>query len=523
MKPRKYQSEAIELLKKSIARGNKKVMLALPTGAGKSIVAREVVRMAKEKNSQVLFLAHRIILIDQMKRVLSDFDNVVVETLQTSKNKLHDDIKIVIIDEGHWSANSNIQQDVMSKYPNAITIGMSATPITASGHRLKSWETVVSTVQTIDLVNAGFLSNVKVLAPVNLDRSGFKVTAGEYNIKDVGKEVTKSTIVNGVVEKYIQYADGLKTLVFCVNVEHSELMSEEFRKYGYKSAHYHSKMNKREREIVLDNFKEGKITVLTNVETLTTGFDVPDIYCGIFATPTKSIVKAVQCYGRLLRLDPNNKNKTALILDCGNVIQDTIHPLDIIDFEREPERNNTCKICEGETKIINQSVREEDGIFIKITVRECIECKNIETKESAILDNILICEECDEQIEKGESNTITKMDNGSIELFSVCPHCGHETPLRSIKAIDTDLEEIEATIIMKNCETWDDIRDQLRKATNAEGKLYHHKWSKIAVKLLEDEGFTVDEVKKSIDFYTKNGWGLGGIPQAMINRRDKVG
>jgi len=522
MKPRKYQSEAIELLKKSIARGNKKVMLALPTGAGKSIVAREIVRMAKEKNSEVLFLAHRIILIDQMKRVLSDFDNVVVETLQTSKNKLHDDIKIVIIDEGHWSANSNIQQDVMSKYPNAITIGMSATPITASGHRLKSWETTISTVQTIDLVEAGFLSKVKVLAPINLDRSGFKVTAGEYNIKDVGEEVTKSTIVNGVVEKYIQYADGLKTLVFCVNVEHSELMAEEFRRYGYKSAHYHSKMSKREREEVLDDFKNDKITVLTNVETLTTGFDVPDIYCGIFATPTKSIVKAVQCYGRLLRLDSNNKNKTALILDCGNVIQDTIHPLDIIDFEREPDKNNTCKVCEGETKIINQSVREEDGIFIKITVRECIQCKNIETKESAVLDNILICEECDEQIEKGESNTITKMDGGSIELFSVCPHCGHETPLRSIKAIDTDLEEIEAKIIMKDCETWDDIRDQLRKATNKEGKLYHHKWSKIAVKLLEDEGFTIDEVKQSIEFYTKKGWNLGGLPSSMIKRRDKA-
>ncbi len=111
------------------------------------------------------------------------------------------------------------------------------------------------------------------------------------------------------------------------------------------------------------------------------------------------------------------------------------------------------------------------------------------------------------------------MDNGSIELFSVCPHCEHETPLRSIKAIDVELEEIEAKVTMKNCETWENIRDQLKKATNKEGKLYHHKWSKIAVKLLEDKGFTIDEVKQSIDFYTKKGWNLGGIPSATIKRR----
>jgi len=39
MQLRQYQGEAVEKLKASIKRGNKKIILALATGAGKSVIA----------------------------------------------------------------------------------------------------------------------------------------------------------------------------------------------------------------------------------------------------------------------------------------------------------------------------------------------------------------------------------------------------------------------------------------------------------------------------------------------------
>ena len=70
---RDYQIEAIEKLRRALIAGSKKIILTLATGAGKSIIARDIVEMAKKKNSNVLFLAHRTILIDQMRDILSEF------------------------------------------------------------------------------------------------------------------------------------------------------------------------------------------------------------------------------------------------------------------------------------------------------------------------------------------------------------------------------------------------------------------------------------------------------------------
>ncbi len=522
MKLRKYQSEMIDSVKASVINGNKKVMLSLPTGAGKSVCAYELVRLANAKKNNVLFLAHRVLLIKQMKNTLSGFDNVIVETLQATKNREHDDIKVIIFDEAHWSANSNLQKQVMAKYPKAITIGMSATPLTARGHKLESWNTTISTVQTSDLVEQGFLSPFRVLAPVGVDSDDFRVTAGEYNAKDVSEEVTKNVIVKGIVEKYAKYAEGLRTLIFCVNVEHSELIAKEFREKGYRAEHYHSKMSKADRLDVFERFKNGELDILANIDTLTTGVDLPDIYCGLFATPTKSIVKAIQCYGRICRLNPKDPNKTALILDCANVIKDTVHPLDRLDFDRVPDNSNNKCDCGGTMRIIKMAVvesLESPGIFIKIVTKECIDCKNKEVAETEIVDNLIFCEECENEIKKGESETKTIIKDGAVELFSVCPHCKAEIPLRSIKAIDTELEEVSAKINMNRCETWDDVEDQLKKAKSKDGKRYHNRWCKIVTNSLQAENFTIDEVTQFVKFYEKKGWAIGGIVKAMKKRR----
>ena len=62
---RPYQLRAIADLRKSYAAGNRAPCLVLPTGAGKTVVASEIIRSATSRGKRVLFLAHRAELLDQ--------------------------------------------------------------------------------------------------------------------------------------------------------------------------------------------------------------------------------------------------------------------------------------------------------------------------------------------------------------------------------------------------------------------------------------------------------------------------
>jgi len=130
-----------------------------------------------------------------MSETLKGFDNVIVESVQRSKNRWHEDIKILVIDECHYGVNSSTQNKVIDKYPNALIIGLSATPITHDGHKIEGWDDVIDVVQLKDLIDMGFLAKLKVLAPMHVDTSGFKMNAADYNQKDVAQEVTKSNIL----------------------------------------------------------------------------------------------------------------------------------------------------------------------------------------------------------------------------------------------------------------------------------------------------------------------------------------
>lgn len=74
---------------------------------------------------------------------------------------------------------------------------------------------------------------------------------------------------------------------------------------------------KKEREKILDKFKEGEIKVVTNVGVLTTGFDYPELDTIVIARPTMSLSLYYQIVGRAIR--PHPDKESAWIVDlCGN-------------------------------------------------------------------------------------------------------------------------------------------------------------------------------------------------------------
>lgn len=71
---------------------------------------------------------------------------------------------------------------------------------------------------------------------------------------------------------------------------------------------------KKEREQILEDFKAGRIKVVANVGTLTTGFDYPELDTIILARPTKSLALYYQMVGRAIR---PYKGKNGWIVDLG--------------------------------------------------------------------------------------------------------------------------------------------------------------------------------------------------------------
>lgn len=511
--PYDYQIEAVEKLFESLAKGNNKVVLALATGAGKSIIARMIVELANEKDSQCLYTAHRAILRTQMRDTLAKCENVIVDTLQTHKNREYENIKLIIADEVHYGSGTKMQEAIFEKYPEARVIGLSATPIKADGSKLDDWDEVIDVIQLCDLVRIGKASPVKVLAPASIDRSQFKVARGDYVEKDVEKEVTKSSIVSDVVGKWERYAKELRSLFYCLNIKHSEMICEQLVSRGYRAKTYHSKIKAKEREEIMIDFKRCDIDILCSIESLTTGVDIPDVYCAVLASPTKSTIKAVQIYGRVTRLNKKDPQKEALILDMANVIDDTIHPVGRMNFNQEQEQEGkTHEGCGGRWRVYKRDGVLEDGVNYITTQYRCDKCGAMKIKEDESIVRVNFCEKCDEEIEDGTAKVFTLEMDEKLSVIATCPHCGDMKTIRSIDVVDVELIEKTLKITPANINTWDDVLTELRKARKKDGSKYHAWWAKKhVIDVLKFEGYSPQDVRLALENLLQKGYGVGGI------------
>lgn len=222
---------------------------------------------------------------------------------------------------------------------------------------------------------------------------------------------------------------------------------------------------------------------------------------------------------------PNNPHKEALILDCSNVIDDTVHPYQRLDFNRvKQDTRPRCIKCDGGImQLIKKSVSQPNnlGEYVVTTIHKCDKCGHTKVKEDVKVHIFNFCESCENIIERGTAKTTTKQEGNKMLVVSVCPFCSEEKVLREIALIDTELEEKKLEININAVENWEDVLRELRKAKNKDGKKYHYKWSQRAVDTLKEEGFSLNEVKKAVNHYVVNGWQLGGIVNNMIKRRGK--
>ena len=286
---RPHQERGLEALRGSLAAGKRRPLLQLPTGAGKTVVAANIIRRALAKGKCVAVVVPALSLIDQTVAAFeaegihcigviqglherTDRDQPVqVCSVQTIARRKRPDVDLVIVDEAH-----ELHKEIfrwMADCPDIPFIGLSATPW-ARGLG-KYYDDVIIAATTKDLIEQGYLSKFKVFAPSEPNLEGVRTLAGDFHERELADAVDKPALVGDVIQTWIDRGENRPTLCYAVNRPHAEHLQQRFVEAGVAAEYIDCYTDRVDRERIFDRFRAGATKVICNVATLATGIDLP--------------------------------------------------------------------------------------------------------------------------------------------------------------------------------------------------------------------------------------------------------
>jgi superfamily II DNA or RNA helicase len=341
MNPRPYQTKVIEDFQREVAAGKKRIILVAPTGSGKTVIGSAVIKSIIEQRRGVLVVAHRreiiqqtsdklrangiphgIIMAGEQDRPLEFVQVASIQTLWSRavqrESMEFPKAELLIIDEAHHCP-ANTYRKIIEAYPNAIILGLTATPCRGDGRGLGGiFEVIIECPQVAELIEQGYLVKTRVYAPIMPDLKGVKVQAGDYVESQLAERMDRPKLVGDIVTHWHKYGERRKTVCFAVNVRHSVHLRDEFIKSGVRAEHIDGGTPKPERDASLARLASGEIELIANCMVLTEGWDMPEVGCCILARPTKKMGLYRQMLGRVLR--PAEGKTDAIILDHSGAV-----------------------------------------------------------------------------------------------------------------------------------------------------------------------------------------------------------
>jgi DNA repair protein RadD len=333
-----FQQAAVEQVEGELAAGTAKILVVAPTGAGKTVIASDLIKRGVAKHKGVLFLAHRREIIQQTSRklhrngvshgiIMAGADGglrpqaqVQVASIDTLRARALNRrviplplANIIFIDEAHHARASTYER-VIDAYPNAAVIGLTATPCRGDGRGLGNVFTkLIECPQVEVLIGLGVLVRSRVYAPVDPDLTGVRTQNGDYVINQLASRMNTDKLVGDIVTHWLSYGERRRTVVFAVDVAHSVHIRNEMIRAGVRAEHLDASTPIIEREAILAHLASGETELVTNCMVLTEGWDMPEVACCILARPTKQMGLYRQMIGRVLRAAEGKPD--AIILD----------------------------------------------------------------------------------------------------------------------------------------------------------------------------------------------------------------
>lgn len=311
---RPYQAEAVAGIESQWGCGNRRTLLCLATGTGKTIVMAEMARRDAVAGGRTLLLAHRGELLDQAADKLYSYAGircgvekgaercedpwpVVVGSVQSMCRDARlaryapDAFSLVMVDEAHHSASGSYRA-VLEHFPNAKVLGVTATPDRSDRKGLAEvFDSIAYEYGMASAVRDGYLVPIRALQmPVEIDLTGVRSQAGDWSAADLGsrldpmlREIARAMVGAG--------CRGRKSVAFLPLCATSERFARILEEEGLSAAHVDG--NSPDRAQVLADFDAGRYDVLCNAMLLTEGWDCPSVDCVVPLRATKS--RALYC------------------------------------------------------------------------------------------------------------------------------------------------------------------------------------------------------------------------------------
>jgi len=308
---RDYQERAIAAVREHYRSGRKRVLLVGATGFGKTATASALMATSVQRGKRCVFLVHRKEIVEDTARRLRDLGLrtgvvmagtkpdlealVQVCSVQTvSARDLSITADLVIWDEAHHVAATSYAE-IAAKYPQAWHLGLTATPMRTDGAGLSdAFDELVVAATTRELQERGFLVECDALVPSS--------PTDDY--------------VMPAELAYAQHATGRAVVVFASSVARG-------REIAMRLAlpMVHGNTPPEEREDCLRAFAQGEVPGVVNVMVLTEGWDCARADCVILERNCSSVEMYLQIVGRILRANPADPTKRALLIDLGKNVR----------------------------------------------------------------------------------------------------------------------------------------------------------------------------------------------------------
>ena len=382
-KPRYYQLTAIDRTIEAIALGQKRVLLVMATGTGKTFTAFQIIwRLWKSgAANRILFLADRNILVDQSKtNDFKPFGSAMTKIQNRHVDKAYeiylclyqavtgtdeesniykqfspDFFDLIVIDECHRgsAADDSSWREILSYFSSATHVGMTATPKeTKEVSNITYFGEPVYTYTLKQGIEDGFLAPYKVVRiDIDKDMEGWRPPAGKtdkhgvliedriYNQKDFDRVLILEKRTELVAKKVTEFLKGTnrfdKTIIFCEDIDHAERMRKALvnenadlvaqnHKYVMRITGDNNEGKKELEQFI--NPSEPYPVIVTTSELMTTGVDAQTCKLIVLDKSIQSSTKFKQIIGRGTRINEEYGKLFFTIMDFKKATEEFADP-----------------------------------------------------------------------------------------------------------------------------------------------------------------------------------------------------
>ena len=329
---RDCQQEATENLQKMREDGKTIALLYHATGVGKTITAATD---AKAVGGRTLFLVNALKLASQAKETFAKVwpeatlgeytgsqkdmtQTVIFATVQSISKDLEKfsptDFDYLIVDECHHAA-ANTYQKIFTYFHPKFILGLTATPERSDGEdMLELFQNVAHKMDLKTAVERGVLVPIRcVRVKTNIDLTDVRINGIKYNSQDLESKLFIPERNQLIVDTYLKYVNGKKTVIFCASVDHAAEIAKLLRDNGVKAEAVSGRDWVEIRNKILKDYETESTNVLCACDLLNEGWDSPHTTVLFMAWPTMSKTIYMQQLGRGTRRCPGKDD--LLVID----------------------------------------------------------------------------------------------------------------------------------------------------------------------------------------------------------------